>query len=187
MEIGLLLVRIVVGLLLAGHGAQKLFGWFGGYGIAGTGGFFESLGYRPGKPMAVLAGLGELVGGLLLVVGWFTPLAAAAVIGVMANAVAAAHWGKGPWATSGGWELPVINGAVAAALAFTGAGDLSLDAALGWDLWGVEWGAAALLLGLGSALVVLALRSAAQGRAAASTAGLHEVRQDVAADDFERV
>lgn len=179
MDIGLLIVRIVVGLLLAGHGAQKLFGWFGGYGIAGTGGFFESLGYRPGKPMAVLAGLGELIGGLLLVLGWFTPLGAAAVVGVMANAIVAAHWGKGPWATSGGWELPLTNAAVAAALAFTGAGSLSVDAALDWALAGADWGAAALLVGLGSAAVLLAVRSAGRRRGRGTErAAVHEVRQD---------
>jgi putative oxidoreductase len=187
MDIGLLLVRIAVGLLVAGHGAQKLFGSFGGYGIAGTGGFFESLGYRPGKPLAVLAGLGEFVGGLLLLFGWFTPFGAAAVIGVMANAVASAHWGKGPWATSGGWELPVTNAAVAAMLAFTGTGEVSLDAALDWDLAGTDWGAVALLLGLGSALVVLGLRAASRGRAAVGGAPAigHEVRQETG--DFERV
>src|SRR3954454_7675468 len=82
MDTGLLLIRIVVGLLLVGHGTQKLFGWFGGHGLEGTGGFFEKLGYRPGKVWAAVAGMSETGGGLLLALGLFTPLASAMIIGV---------------------------------------------------------------------------------------------------------
>ncbi len=74
MNVGLLAVRVVVGLLIAGHGSQKLFGWFGGGGVAATGRNFESLGYQPGRHMAVLAGLSEFVGGVLLALGLLTPM-----------------------------------------------------------------------------------------------------------------
>src|SRR3982751_2357225 len=118
-------LRALIGGLFIGHGTQKLFGWFGGHGIAGTGGFFESLGYRPGKPHATLAGLTEAGGGLLLALGLFTPLAAAALIGVMVNAIGAVHWPNGLWVTEGGVEYPLVLAAVACALAFTGPGDVS--------------------------------------------------------------
>src|SRR2546428_6764172 len=83
MSIGLLILRLVVGLSLAGHGAQKLFGWFGGYGLAGTGQFLEQLGFRPGRRQAAQAGIAEMVGGLFLAAGFLTPAAAAAVGAVM--------------------------------------------------------------------------------------------------------
>src|SRR5882757_7128941 len=102
MDTGLLLLRIVVGLLLAGHGAQKLFGWFGGHGLEGTGGFFHGLGYRPGKAFAFVAGLSEFGGGLLLALGLFTPLAGAIIIGTMFNVITSVHSDKGPWAQNGG-------------------------------------------------------------------------------------
>jgi len=143
MEVGLLLIRVVVGLLLAGHGAQKLFGWFGGHGVEGTGGFFETLGIRPGRANATLAGLAEFGGGLLLVLGLFTPLAAAAIGATMLVAILTAHRGKGPWSTNGGWELPATFAAVAIGFAFHGPGEWALDNALGWDTNGLAWGLAA--------------------------------------------
>src|SRR5437763_7007812 len=167
MDFALLLIRVVVGLLLAGHGAQKLFGWFGGYGLAGTGGFFESIGYKPGKLMAFLAGLGEAGGGLFLALGLLGPLAAAAVVGVMLNAIVSAHWGKGPWATNGGWELPLTYGAVAAATAFAGSGRFSLDRALDWTLSGTGWGIASVAAGFAAAAVTVGVRAALRaGRSA---------------------
>jgi putative oxidoreductase len=87
MSMGLLVLRVAFGALFAAHGTQKLFGWFGGYGLEGTGGFFESIGFRPGKVMAFVAGATELSAGLGLAFGLLTPLAAAAVIGVMINAI----------------------------------------------------------------------------------------------------
>ena len=130
MEIGLLLVRVVVGALLVGHGAQKLFGSFGGYGIAGTGGWFESIGFRPGRAMAVVAGLSELVGGLLLVLGLLTPLASAAIVGTMVVA-ASTHAASGLWNAGGGYELPLVLAVVGATVGLTGPGAYSLDAVLG--------------------------------------------------------
>jgi putative oxidoreductase len=146
MSTGLLLLRIVAGLILAAHGSQKLFGWFGGYGIAGTGGWLESIGFKPGKPLAVLTGLAELGGGLALALGLLTPLAAAVVIGTMTVAVWT-HSASGLWATNGGYELPLLNGVIAAALAFTGAGDFSVDNALGLT-FSPAYGVAAVVVGL---------------------------------------
>jgi putative oxidoreductase len=124
---GLLILRLVVGLLLVAHGTQKLFGWYGGHGLAGTGGFFESLGFRPGRPMAMLAGASEAGGGLLLALGLLTPIGAAMIAGTMLVAALSAHAEQGLWATNGGYELPLVNATVAIALAFTGAGAWSLD------------------------------------------------------------
>jgi putative oxidoreductase len=132
MNEGLLLLRLVFGLVMAAHGAQKLFGWFGGYGIAGTGGFFESqLGFRPGKLFAALAGLGEFGGGLLLALGFLGPIGGALVLSVMIVAAVTVHWGKGLFATSNGIEMPLLYGAAASALALTGPGAYSLDAVFG--------------------------------------------------------
>jgi putative oxidoreductase len=153
MDTGLLLIRIVVGMLLAGHGVQKLFGWFGGHGLEGTGGFFHALGYKPGKPWAFVAGLSEFGGGVLLALGLFTPLAAAAIIVTMFNAAASAHAKKGPWITNGGWEYTLVLATSAATVAFTGPGAASLDNAFGWNLSGTGWGIAALALGLGAGIV----------------------------------
>ena len=159
MNFGLLVVRVVVGLLVAGHGSQKLFGWFGGGGPTGTAASFESLGYRPGRRLAVLAGLSELVGGLFLTLGLLTPLASAAIMGTMVNAIVAARLGKGPWAAKGGWELELMYTAVAAAVAFTGPGSYSLDRAFGWTLAGNHWGVAAAVVGMYAAFFVLVIRA----------------------------
>jgi len=116
---------------MAAHGAQKLFGWFGGYGIAGTGGFFESLGFRPGKLFAALAGLGEFGGGLLLALGFLGPIGPALVLSVMIVAAIAVHWNKGLFATSGGIEVPLLYAATATGLALAGPGRFSVDALVG--------------------------------------------------------
>ena len=158
MEIGLLVLRAVIGLLVAAHGAQKLLGWFGGHGLDGTAGFLASIGYRPARPMALAAALGELAGGALLATGLLTPLGVAAVMGVMLNAVAV-HWRNGPWASNGGWELPFTYAAVAAGLGFTGPGRFSLDRALGWSLSGDGWGLVAAAVGTAAALGILALKA----------------------------
>jgi putative oxidoreductase len=158
MDLALLILRVVVGLLFVGHGTQKLFGWFGGHGVEGTGGFFEALGYRPPRTQAALAGFAETAGGVLLALGLVLPLGAAMIIGVMVNAIVAVHWEHGIWATNGGIEYPLVNASVATALAFAGAGRFSLDAAIGWDLSGARWGLGALALGLISGVVFLVLR-----------------------------
>ena len=146
---GLLIIRLVVGGLLFAHGTQKLFGWFGGYGLDGTGGFFASLGFRPGRQMALVAGLSEAVGGALLVLGLFTPLGAAMVLGTMIAAAVSVHAPHGLWSTNGGYELPLINALVATGLAFTGAGTASID-----HVAGIPWTSGA---GPGLTAVLLAV------------------------------
>ena len=123
---------------MAAHGAQKLFGWFGGYGIAGTGGFFESLGFRPGRLLAVAAGLGEMAGGLLVASGLFGPVGPAVMLSVMIVA-SSLHWNNGLFAMENGIELPLLYSAGAVALALTGYGAYSLDALFGIaGLWTPE-------------------------------------------------
>jgi putative oxidoreductase len=126
-DVGLLLLRLVVGGLLMGHGSQKLFGWFGGHALEGTGGWLESMGMHPGKFWATMAGSGEFFGGALLVLGFLHPLGSIAVMAVMTMAWIKAHAGKPIWSTEGGAELPLTNMAVALAVALTGPGFLSLD------------------------------------------------------------
>jgi putative oxidoreductase len=147
MNIALLILRVVVGGLFAGHGAQKLFGWFGGHGLQNTGGFFESIGFRPGTPMAFVAGAAELGGGLLLAFGLFVPAAAVLLTGVMVSAIAAVHWQKGLWNQNGGIEFPLVLGTVAFAVAAIGAGRYSLDAAFGIHWQGLWWALGAVGLG----------------------------------------
>ena len=147
MDEGLLLTRVALGLLMAAHGAQKLFGWFGGYGLTGTAGFFESLGFRPGRLFAAAAAASEIGSGLLLTLGLFTPLAAALMVSVMIVAAVSVHLPNGLFAQNSGIELPLLYGIGAAAVALTGPGAFSADAALGLTpLWtpAVAWGALVL-------------------------------------------
>ena len=162
MDIGLLALHGVVGLLLVGHGAQKLFGAFGGHGVEGTAGFFEALGLRPGRLHALAGGGAEVLGGALIALGLFVPVGAMLVIAVMTTAARTAHRGKGPWAQDGGWELPLVNAAAAFALAGVGAGKISLDHALGIHMAGTGWALGALGVG-----ILGGLGAIAQGRLAA--------------------
>jgi putative oxidoreductase len=170
MSIGLLILRLVVGLSLAAHGAQKLFGWFGGYGIAGTGQFLEQLGFRPGRLQAAQAGLAELLGGLLLAAGFLTPAAAAALVAVMVVAAVSVHIKNGFFAQTGGYEYTLVLGAAALALAFTEPGAVSVDQALGVSWSGAGWGLGALAAGLIGAAVPLVARKAPPAPAAADAA-----------------
>jgi len=147
---GLLVARLVLGFLLVGHGAQKLFGWFGGYGLAGTGGFFEALGFRPGRAFAAAASLAEILGGLLVALGVLGPVGPAVIISVMVVAAISVHWEHGIFATTNGIEVPLLYAAGGLALALTGYGAYSLDAILGLQsLWtpSVAWA----VIGLGIA------------------------------------
>lgn len=126
--IGLLIIRIVVGLYFAAHGAQKAFGWFGGGGPEGTGAFFEQIGIKPGKPMALLAGIGEFVGGVLFILGLFTPLAAVLIIVPMIVAIVTVTRKNGLFSDKGGIEYNVVLIAVALGVALMGPGSVSLDA-----------------------------------------------------------
>ena len=167
-DIALLVLRVIVGGTLAGHGTQKLFGWFGGSGLRGTAGGFEKLGYRPGLPMAFLAGLGESGGGALLALGLLTPLAAAAGIGVMLNAIISVHLPKGFWNMKGGFEFPLTIATVFAAIGFSGPGRFSVDRSLGLHTsW--QWGVGALALGCFSGITTLMLRVRAMRRPSATT------------------
>jgi len=159
MNLGLLVLRLVVGLVFAAHGAQKLFGWFGGQGIAGTGTVMEQyLGFRPGKRAALLAGLTEFGGGLLLALGAATPLAAAALIGVMLVATVSVHLAKGFFNSDGGYEFPLVLGVAALTFALAGPGRFSVDAWLGHVYAGTGWGLAALVAGLAGGWLQLASR-----------------------------
>jgi putative oxidoreductase len=131
MKLGKLVTRVVVGTLFVGHGTQKLFGWFDGPGPEKTGEQFESAGLHPGRRHALLAGAAETGGGVLLALGLFTPLATAALSGVMITAIRKVHMDKGPRVTKGGYEYNLVLLAALAALAEDGPGDASLDAVLG--------------------------------------------------------
>jgi putative oxidoreductase len=154
MSYGLLLLRVFVGFAFFGHGTQKLFGWFGGYGPQGTGGFFASQGYRSGVQMAVLAGLAEAGGGTLLALGLLTPLACAAIAIVMLNAIFAVTLKRGFMLGS---ELELTYLVTAISLAAIGPGRFSLDRALGWDdeLSGVLWGVGAFVAAAAVTFVTL--------------------------------
>jgi putative oxidoreductase len=160
MDIGLLLLRLIVGLTLASHGAQKLFGWFGGPGLAGTGGFFEKLGFIPGKRSALFAGLAEFGGGTALAVGLATPLASAVCLAVMLVAAGSVHIKKGFFLSKGGYEYNLVLGGAALSVAFTGPGLLSIDHLLdlvpSWPYWGL----ASLAVGLAGGGFQLAMRRA---------------------------
>ena len=158
MEAGLLVVRVVLGSIMAAHGAQKLFGWFGGHGLAGTRGWLESMGFKPARLQATVVGLAELGGGVSLVVGMITPIGAAAVAGVMLVAIATVHWRNGFFNSSGGYEFNLLIAATAIALAITGPGEVSVDRLAGWTLSGPAWGVAALGISAAAATTVLALR-----------------------------
>jgi putative oxidoreductase len=125
------IVRLAQGSLMAGHGAQKLFGSFGGPGLEGTSGFMEMLGMRPGRPWAYLAGLSEFGGGVLTALGLLNPLGPLGVIASMSMATRKAHWGKPIWVTEGGAELPLLNIAVSTALMIREPDRYSLDRILG--------------------------------------------------------
>jgi putative oxidoreductase len=156
---GLILVRLVVGPLMALHGAQKLFGWFGGYGPAGTGGYFEQLGFRPGRLFALAAGLGELTSGLLVALGFLGPLGPALMISVMLVAMMTAHAGKGLFAATNGVELPLLYAAAAATLVLIGPGAWSLDGLFGLTAyWTPQIRVVALLVGIAGALGNLVVR-----------------------------
>jgi putative oxidoreductase len=169
MEIGILLIRVTVGLTLAAHGAQKLFGWFGGPGLDGAAQGLGMLGFHPGRRHAMMAGVVEIGGGLLLALGLMTPIGAALVTSVMLVAAVSAHIKQGFFATSGGYEYNLVLGAAASAVAFTGPGAISLDAALGLQSGGVLWGIGALVVAaLGAAGQLAQRRAAPAGHAVAA-------------------
>jgi len=175
MSVGRLAERVLIGGLFVGHGTQKLFGWFGGPGRAGTEGMMESLQMRPAKVHALAAGVTETVSGALLAAGLLTPAAAAGVTGVMATAISKVHRPNGPWAANGGWEYNAVLIGAVIGLAETGPGALSLDHILGIERKGPLWALAALGAGLGTAALTMwaggrGAPSVGAGGAAASAA-----------------
>ncbi|CAN5540510.1 MAG: DoxX family protein [Actinomycetota bacterium] len=131
-DLALLILRVVIGAIFIAHGAQKLFGSFGGPGLEGTTGFFGQLGIKPAGAMALAAGLAEFVGGILLAAGFLTPIAALALIATMAVAAVKVHLGNGFFATEGGYEYNLALSVVALTFILAGAGAYSLDAAIGF-------------------------------------------------------
>lgn len=156
-DCGLLLIRLTFGVLMAGHGLQKLFGWFGGQGLTSTGKSFEMMGYSPGKVFAAIGGASEFLGGVGLALGLFTPLAAAALIGVMINAMVTVTGARGLWDEQGGIEYNLAITVVALGIAAIGPGRLALDRYFRWGRGGWADAAVALALGGVGALVVLHL------------------------------
>jgi putative oxidoreductase len=134
MDFGLLILRVVVGAYLFGHGAQKLFGWFGGGGLQGMQAAVTRFGFRPASFWALMAGLSEAGGGVLSFLGLLSPLGSFGIAAAMLVAIRTVHWGKGWWNTKGGVELPLTNLTAATAIALTGPGRFSLDRAIGISL-----------------------------------------------------
>ncbi len=163
-DAGLLILRVIVGLIFVGHGLQKLAGWFGGHGLAATAGYFGLLGLRPAKLWAILAGLGETLGGAGLALGLLTPYAAAAVIAVMLSAIAFVHWSKGLWNANGGYEYNLVLVAVAAVVGLMGPGAYSLDAIVSrssYPLTTIE----AFIVGVALAVIALCIELLIASRA----------------------
>jgi putative oxidoreductase len=159
-DIARLVLRVGVGGVMAVHGAQKLFGWFGGGGVAGTAGYFESVGFQPGRLNAVVAGVTETAGGVLLAAGLATPSTGAAVASTMAVA-AATHAPQGFFAMKGGYEYPAVLGLASGTLALAGAGKLSLDEVLHQRLGGGRLALFSAVLAAGATAVVLRRRKVA--------------------------
>jgi putative oxidoreductase len=135
MDLALLILRIVVGLYVAAHGAQKLFGWFNGPGLKGAEGFLGGmLGFRPASFWAPAVSVAEFGGGLLLALGLFNPLGAIGIMASQVTATVVVHWAKGPWGSEGGYEQTLTNLAVAVAVAFAGPGRYSVDRLFGISL-----------------------------------------------------
>jgi putative oxidoreductase len=166
-SLGLLIGRVVLGLLLAAHGAQKLFGWFGGYGLNATGEFMVQLGFPNGRLFAGLSGLGEFSAGLLLALGFLGPIGPAIAVAGMIVAMRTVHRTHGLFASHNGIELPLLYATGATAFAFISFGRYSLDAAFGLThLWTAPVIIGALLIGVIGALVNLAIRHTPQPRTA---------------------
>jgi putative oxidoreductase len=167
MKLGLTALRAVVGAVFIAHGTQKLFGWFGGPGLGNLGKAFDSMGLRPGRRNALIAGVAETGGGALIATGFLSPLGSAATIGVMDQAIRTVHLDKGFFVTNGGYEYNLTLIAAAVALADTGPGPISLDRALGTERSGPPWALAALAAGLAGPRLMQRLAPASPPPAAA--------------------
>jgi putative oxidoreductase len=176
MSYGLLLLRLVLGLTMAAHGSQKLFGWWGGPGLRGMHGWLNSMRFRGGWLPVLLIVTAELGGGIALALGLVTPIAALGVVTAMMVAVWTVHKSKGFWNSNGGYEYNLLIVAAGAALAATGPGRFSLDRVFGWDdnLSGVWWGVGVLAAGVAITFVLLTLGRQPETSAVGETdQGLH--------------
>jgi putative oxidoreductase len=175
MDFALLILRATTGSLVAGHGAQKLFGWFQGLGVQGTASMMESLSLRPGRAWALVAGASEFGGGVLTLLGFLNPVGPVGIMGAMGMATAKVHWGKPIWVTSGGAELPVTNMSVASATATAGPGKYSLDYVLRTQLprWTVLPG-----LALAAGGIALGIWSSKRQQQAAATSEQQRAAQE---------
>jgi putative oxidoreductase len=157
--IALLLARLVIGLVMAAHGAQKLFGWFGGYGLNKTGEFFVHLGFQPGRAFAAAASVTEITSGLLVATGLLGPVGPALMLSVMIVAAITVHWEHGLFAADNGIEVPLLYATAAIAFALIGYGPFSLDALLGFaGRWPVTTTLAVLAAGALGGLGNVAVR-----------------------------
>lgn len=183
MDLGRLALRGILGPLFVGHGTQKLFGWFGGHGMEGTSGFFESLGLRPGRLHATTAGVAETAGGALLTLGAATPVASALISGTMMTAARKAHLQNGPWVANGGYEYNLAVIGALAALTECGPGRPSVDARVLPRLKGTGWALAAL--GAAAAGSYLATERLSQSGPAPQE-GTSDIPGDPATEDSPR-
>jgi len=182
MSYGIFLLRVVLGSIMAAHGAQKLFGWFGGGGPRGTAAGFTQLRFRAPLLLALAAGLAEFGGGLLIAAGLLTPLAAIAIAVVMLNAIGTVHWRNGFFNSAGGYEFHLLVLAVAVAIAATGAARFSLDNVIGWadNISGLWWGVGVIAISalVSSITLTLGRRSSAErGVPAVETDGGEDARR----------
>jgi putative oxidoreductase len=176
-DIGLLLIRLAIGLTFAAHGAQKAFGWWGGPGPRGWHGAMERMGFQPAPLFAWTSILIELVGGILVAVGFLTPFAAAALVAQSIVIIAQAHWSKGFFNAHGGYEFPLALGLTALAVVLLAAGRLSLDAALGLA-WSAELRLALVLVAIVGGVAALAIpRVAARDRGATRADRRNDLRR----------
>jgi putative oxidoreductase len=161
---GLLVLRLALGLYMAAHGAQKLFGWFSGYGLNATGEFMVQLGFKQGRAFATLASAAEITSGLLVALGFLGPIGPALMISVMIVAMVTVHWKNGAFATQNGIELPFLYASAGLALGLTGFGRYSLDAIFGLTpLYAPSVAYAALAVGIIGGLGSLAVRRGSAG------------------------
>jgi putative oxidoreductase len=127
----LFILRAAIGLTFAAHGAQKVFGWWGGPGLAGWRGAIEQMGFQPARIFAPLSALVELVGGIVLAIGLLTPFMTAVLVAQTVVIIGQVHWGNGFFNTRSGIEFPLLLGLIAVAVGLAGPGAISLDALLG--------------------------------------------------------
>ena len=159
LDLGLLVARLVIGLLMAAHGTQKLLGWFGGYGLNTTGEFFVQLGFQRGRAFATLASVAEVTSGLLVAIGFLGPVGPALMISVMLVAAISVHWKNGVFATQNGIEVPLLYATGALAIALSGPGPFSLDALLGiGSIWTPRVTALVLAVGVAGGVANLMVR-----------------------------